>query len=402
MNIVASWWWLFLIAVVFFALGWCAARIDIRQLLAEARSMPRMYFEGLNHLLNDQPEKAIEAFMEVADKDKDPKSLDLHFALGTLFRRQGEFSRAIRIHKSLLERPSLSREERERAQFELAQDFHRAGLLDRAENLFNNMEGAKYEGHALSDLLEIYETEKKWMDAIRVTRQMEAVGKTPRFKEIAQYYCEMAQEAIVKKDYDEAQACIDNAFKEYKGCARAFLIKGDILLARNDLDGALASWNEISRHSPKTLSLAAGRVMKLCRDSGDTARMEYGMRLLSRWQDDDPSPDIFTALFSLSCALHAKEPKATIRMVKDEINKRPSLLNLNYLLEIQIAAAADPAERQSLTKVKELIVPYLKKLGFYRCSHCGFRSRHYYWRCPGCQKWETTEPKRNDAAAEQK
>jgi lipopolysaccharide biosynthesis regulator YciM len=391
-------WWLLLLALATgsFALGWVAARLDIRSMLAEARAMPKSYFEGLNHLLNDEPEKAINSFMVVADKDKDPKSLDLHFALGTMFRRQGEFSRAIRIHKSLLERPTLTKEERERAQFELAQDFHRAGLLDRAEKIFQELEGARFEGNALSDLLEIYETEKKWMEAIRVTRQMEAIAKTPHFKEIAHYYCEMAQEAIVKNELDEAMAYLDNAFGEYKACVRAYLLKGDILLARGEPDRALQAWAQIAPHHPEALGLAANRVMKVCRDSEDPEKVAYGLRLLARWQDDYPSPDIFSALFSLSCA--ANQPKTTIDMVKEEINKRPSLLNLNHLLEIQVATLKDPAERKNLAQVKELIVPYLKKLGFYRCTHCGFRSRHYYWRCPGCQKWETTEPKRSDAA----
>ncbi|MDR0587473.1 MAG: lipopolysaccharide assembly protein LapB [Burkholderiales bacterium] len=387
-------WWLLLIPAVFFTLGWVAARIDIRQLLTEARELPRTYFEGLNHLLNDEPEKAINAFMVAADKDKDSKSLDLHFALGTLFRRQGEFSRAIRIHKSLLERPSLTKEERERAQFELAQDFHRAGLLDRAEKIFQELEGAKFEGRALNDLLEIYETEKKWTEAIRVRKQMDDLAKTPSFKEIAQYYCELAQEAIVEGNLDAAREHLEHAFEEHRGCARAYLLKGDIAFTRNFTDKALSIWGSIASHAPGSLGLAADRVMKLFRDCESEEQRLHGIRLLASWQQEHPSPDIFTAVFELSRSFEPVEK--TIRRIKDEIDKRPSLINLNHLLDMQILNAQSQAEQQNLAQVKELITPYLKKTGFYRCSYCGFRSRNYYWRCPGCQKWETTNAHRND------
>ena len=124
-------WWLLPIPVLFFALGWIAARIDIKHLLTESRALPLSYFRGLNFLLNEQPDKAIESFIEVVKVD--PQTIDLHFALGSLFRRQGEIDRATRMHQNLLDRPDLPADKRQAAVFELAQDFHRAGLLDRAE-----------------------------------------------------------------------------------------------------------------------------------------------------------------------------------------------------------------------------------------------------------------------------
>lgn len=385
-------WWLLLIPVVFFALGWIAARIDIRQLLAEARELPKSYFAGLNHLLSDEPDQAIESFMSIADKDL--KTLDLHFALGTLFRRQGEFSRAIRIHQSLLERPALSEAQRERAKFELAQDFHRAGLLDRAETLFLDLEGTPFEHQALSDLLEIYETEKNWQEAIRVTRRMETVAQTPHFKEIAHYYCEISESALVHDELNKAEVALTEAFAEYRACVRAFLLKGDIAMARRKPDDALAAWEEIAIHQPAAVGLAAERIMRTCRDSNDASRIEYGIRLLSRWQAEYPSPDVFNALFVLGKIHDLAE--VTEHRVKDEADKRPTLVNLGYLMETQIAASEDKGVQQNLIRMKEIIAPYLRKVGFYRCGHCGFRARQYYWRCPGCQKWETMSTRRSD------
>src|SRR5499425_2163168 len=167
-------WWLLPIPVLFFALGWVAARIDIRHLLRESSALPMSYFRGLNFLLNEQPDKAIESFIEVVKVD--PQTIDLHFALGNLFRRQGEIDRAIRMHQNLLDRIDLPADKRQLAVFELAQDFHRAGLLDRAEELFTKLDGTPYEHPSLSHLISIYETEKDWPKAIVATRRMEALS----------------------------------------------------------------------------------------------------------------------------------------------------------------------------------------------------------------------------------
>src|SRR5437868_14797658 len=177
-----EYWWL-LGFTLFFCLGWIAARIDIRHLVHESRALPRSYFKGLNFLLNEQPDKAIESFIEVVKVD--PQTIDLHFALGSLFRRQGELDRAIRMHQNLLERPDLAADKRQAVIYELAQDFHRAGLLDRAEELYTRLEGTAFEHPSLSFLLSIYEQEKDWPKAITVTRRMEAIVKQPYHQESA-------------------------------------------------------------------------------------------------------------------------------------------------------------------------------------------------------------------------
>ena len=195
-------WWLLPIPAVFFALGWIAARIDIKHLLRESRALPLSYFRGLNFLLNEQPDKAIESFIEVVKVD--PQTIDLHFALGSLFRRQGEIDRAIRMHQNLLDRPTCRPTSASTATYELAQDFHRAGLLDRAEELFTKLNGTPFEHAALGHLISIYETEKDWAKAIAATRRMEEIAKQPYFKEIAQYHCEIAQAALLRADYAQA------------------------------------------------------------------------------------------------------------------------------------------------------------------------------------------------------
>src|SRR5512140_1256313 len=236
-------WWLLPLPAVFFALGWIAARIDIKHLLRESRALPLSYFRGLNFLLNEQPDKAIESFIVVVKVD--PQTIDLHFALGSLFRRQGEIDRAIRMHQNLLDRPDLTADKRQAVIFELAQDFHRAGLLDRAEELFTKLDGTPFEHASLGFLLSIYETEKDWPKAIAVTRRMEALAKQPYYKEIAHYQCELAQGALLKSDFDAARRDIDQALSEYRACTRAMMLLGDLEAQQGRDAQAIDAWQRI-------------------------------------------------------------------------------------------------------------------------------------------------------------
>jgi len=381
-------WWLLPIPAVFFGLGWMAARIDIKHLLRESRALPLSYFRGLNFLLNEQPDKAIESFIEVVKVD--PQTIDLHFALGSLFRRQGEIDRAIRMHQNLLDRPDLPADKRTMANYELAQDFHRAGLLDRAEELFTKLDGTPFEHSSIAHLISIYETEKDWNKAITATQRMEALAKQPYFKEIAQYRCELAQAALLESDYATAQRELDAAFAAYRGCARATMVAGDAQLQQGDVAGALTLWQKIETQNPAFLALAADRMADAWRKQGAVAQ---GIRVLRSYQAQYPSLDLLNALFTL--VLEHAGPDAAAGLIKDELVRNPTLLGLDRLLEAQLLAA--PADRRhDLELVKGLVAQHIKRLGMYKCDHCGFRAKQYYWRCPGCLKWETYSPKRTE------
>jgi lipopolysaccharide biosynthesis regulator YciM len=385
-------WWLLPIPALFFAMGWIAARIDIKHLLRESRALPLTYFRGLNFLLNEQPDKAIESFIEVVKVD--PQTIDLHFALGSLFRRQGETDRAIRMHQNLLDRPDLPADKRTMATYELAQDFHRAGLLDRAENLFNKLQGSPFEPTALGHLISIYETEKDWPKAIEATTRMEALARTPYFKEIAQYHCELAQAALLRADTATATAEIDKALAGHRACARANVLLGDLRVAQGDLRGAVEAWQRIESQNPTVLALVAERVADAFRKLDDRAT---GIRLLRNYHAQYPSLDVLNALFDL--VLEQEGATMAAELVKGELARNPTLIGLDRLLEAQLQSAP-PERRHDLELVKGLVGQHIKRLGMYRCEHCGFRARQYYWRCPGCQKWETYSPKRTESAQE--
>jgi lipopolysaccharide biosynthesis regulator YciM len=325
-------WWLLPIPAVFFGLGWMAARIDIKHLLRESRALPLSYFRGLNFLLNEQPDKAIESFIEVVKVD--PQTIDLHFALGSLFRRQGEIDRAIRMHQNLLDRPDLPADKRTMATYELAQDFHRAGLLDRAEGLFTRLDGTSFEHAALGHLISIYETEKDWNKAIAATRRMEDIAKQPYFKEIAQYHCELAQMAMLQGDGAATNSQLDAAFAAYRGCTRATLLSGDACAQQARPAEAIALWQRIESQNPAFLSLAADRIAEAYRQLGQAGQ---GIRVLRNYQSQYPSLDLLNTLFTLM--LEHDGPEAAAALIKDELARNPTLLGLDRLLEAQLLAA---------------------------------------------------------------
>ena len=380
-------WWL-LAVPIFFGLGWIAARVDIKQLLSESRTLPRAYFKGLNLLLNDQPDKAIDAFIEIVTLD--PETADMHFALGNLFRRRGEIERAIRVHQNLLARPDLPLDQRAHAQYELGMDYLKAGLLDRAEETFNSLVEGSYSVQARKALLEIYQREKEWTRAIEAASGLQSSGAGARQKEIAQFYCELAQDALVRSDLADAMALLDKGLHADRNSVRATMLLGDVLLAQGDVEGAIATWKRVEQQSVPHVALVAGRLMDGFRRVG---RPQEGVNLLRSYLAEASSIDLIEVVFKAVIELDGVD--AAKQLVLDELRRNPTLLGLDKLLEARLMDA--PAHIwEELSMVKNLIHGYTTKLARYQCSHCGFKARQYYWQCPGCSGWETYPPRRTE------
>ena len=380
-------WWLLGIPV-FFGLGWIAARVDIRQLLSESRSLPRGYFKGLNFLLNEQPDKAIDAFIEIVKLD--PETVELHFALGNLFRRRGETERAIRVHQNLLARPDLPLEHQVQAQFELGQDYLKAGLLDRAEETFNGLIDTQFGAQARRALLEIYQREKEWHRAIDAARALQESGAGGRQKEIAQFYCEIAQDELVHTNSDTALQVLDQALAADRKSVRATMLLGDVHLARGDTEAALLTWRRVEQQSVPHVALVAQRLMDGYRILG---RPQEGMNLLKSYLAEASSVDLLEVVFKAVLELDGIE--AANQLVSDELRRTPTLLALDKFLEARMMKAQVEV-RPELSLVKNLVHGYAQKLARYQCSHCGFKARQFYWQCPGCSQWETYPPRRTE------
>lgn len=380
-------WWLLGIPL-FFTLGWLAARIDIRQLLSESRSLPRGYFKGLNFLLNEQPDKAIDAFIDIVRLD--PEAVELHFALGNLFRRRGETERAIRVHQNLVQRPDLPSDQKTQAMFELGQDYLKAGLLDRAEETFNQLVSGPFEVQARRALLEIYQREKEWARAIDAAYALQEAGAGGRQKEIAQFYCEIAQDELARCNTEAALAVLEKALAIDRLSVRAVILMGDVYQSIGETDKAVTAWLRVEQQSVPHVALVAQRLMDAYRK---LERPQEGLNLLKNYLEEAPSVDLLEVVFKATIELDTVA--AANQLVSDELRRTPTLLGLEKLLDARLIEVS-PEFRPELSLVKNLVHGYAQKLSRYQCSHCGFKTRQFYWHCPGCSRWETYPPRRTE------
>ncbi len=376
-------YWQLLFLPLFFALGWAAARVDIKHVVKESRSLPQSYFQGLNFLLNEQPDRAIESFVEAVKVD--PQTIELHFALGGLFRRRGEFERAIRMHQGLIERDDLPQHFKLSALEELGRDFLKAGLLDRAEEVFERLKDSEKVEDAKRNLLEIYQLEKNWEKAILMA------GELPDFasqKEIAQFFCELGAAEIIRSHYELGAQHLHMALEKNRKCVRANLLLGDMASAQNRVEEAIDYWQKIESQNPAYLSLVAHRLMEAFRKLGQTAQ---GLQLLKGYLEHYHSLDLLDVVFQLM--IECETPEAAYNLVREELKRNPTLIGFDKLIEARLLLTP-PEFLADLDLAKTIIQGYTRRLARYSCGECGFKARQFYWRCPACGEWETYAPKR--------
>jgi len=393
-------WWLLVLPLVF-GLGWMAARLDLRQLISEQGALPRSYFKGLNFLLNEQPDQAIDAFIEVARLD--PETTELHFALGALFRRRGETERAIRVHQNLATRPDLPEPEREHALYELGQDFLRAGLLDRAEESLRRLMSGPYAASAKRVLLELYEVEKEWQKAIDAARELQALEQKDYRVQIAQFCCELAQDALQKKNPEDAVAWLRRAVEENPANVRAPILLGDVAMAGGDARGALGHWLGIETQDAAYLPLVADRVVKAYGTLGEQGQAIDWLRGLLK---GNLAPELLDTAYRTE--LEVNGPEAAAALMREQLRRQPTLLALTKYFEAQAAGmpaveaatangdAVAEDEASEVGAIRDLLQLRTRNLARYTCRECGFRARLFYWQCPGCNRWETYAPRRSE------
>ncbi len=378
-------WWLVALPL-FFGMGWIAARIDIKSLLSESRAMPSSYFRGLNFLLNEQPDKAIESFLQVAKEN--PQTVELQFALGSLFRRRGEVDRAIRMHQDLVNREDLPPEERRQASFELSQDYFKAGLLDHAEEVLARMAESDPSPEVHRHLLDIYIQEKDWEKAIEAAKKLEVSAKRNYQKEIANYYCELAIMAQIHGRTAEAEAMLSKALEANRKCVRANLLRGEWLARAGKHEQALVAWKAIEAQDPAYFGLAAEGMVESYEALGRPAE---GLTLLRGLQHSYPGLDLLNVVYQTTAQIEGDD--AAYRLVRDEVRRNPTLVGLDRLIDAEFARA--PAERrQDLQLMKDLVHSHAQALAVYLCENCGFKARQFFWQCPACGGWETFPPRR--------
>lgn len=378
---------LWLLLPVAAATGWLAAGRSARRATAApaSPSLRSDYFRGLNYLLEDQPDKAIEVFVKVLEVDSE--TVETHVALGNLFRRRGEVDRAIRIHQNLIARTTLRASERGEALLELGQDYMRAGLLDRAEGLFQELvRSPPFGPRALQHLVDIYQQEKDWDRAAEAAQQLERLSGRPFGSVIAHFYCEQAEERGRAGDLEGALQRVQRALDASSQCVRASMIEGGLLERAGDPRGAIRALKRVEQQDPDYVPEVIDPLLRCFEALGRPGDMEdYLAYLLERYGGTSPA----LALAELRARREGRE--AAVRFLTEQLRLRPSVRGLDRLIHLSLAQV-DGTARDNLLILKDLTRQLLEGRPVYRCEHCGFSGRALHWQCPSCKQWGRVKP----------
>jgi lipopolysaccharide biosynthesis regulator YciM len=362
-----------------FAAGWLASRFDLHQWRLEGRRAPKAVFRGLNQLLNEQQDRAIDSFIEAVQND--PDTSELHFALGNLFRRRGDYDRAVRVHEHLLARGDLSQKDRDRAQHALALDFLKAGLLDRAEAALRQLEDSAFADEARQALLGIFERARDWPQAIAMAEQLDKEHAGAYQTRLAHFLCEMAAAATKRQDFDEAMQLLQRARKRAPHAPRPGVEIAALQQLQQQPDAALDTLLALSSVHPQTLPLVAHPIAQLAQQTG---RGDAVRALLQQSQPTPPSLDVTEAIASLSA-----DPAAARGTYLQHLESAPSLVVAARWLAGE--GLGEPAQQTLVQRALDQATQPLKR---YRCAACGFEAKLYFWQCPGCQNWDSYPTRR--------
>lgn len=374
---------LLLLPVAMYFGWWLARSFERRGLQKRNRMFSDQYFQGLNYLLNEQPDKAIAVFLELAEVNQD--TVETHMALGSLFRRRGEVDRAIRFHQNIIAKPGLGSEQRTQALLELGEDYMRAGLLDRAERLFSELiETDAHTPSALRSLLEIYQQEKDWEKALEQAQRLEQVSGEHMGHVMAQFSCELAENALAENDREGARRHLRQARRNDPRCVRARFLLADIAMMENDPASALDLYEEITE-------LDDDYIPELLDDYGEAATAAGAIERYRAKLDEWAARYKGISLILQLTEFIAKEQggDAAGQFLVESLTNKPSVKGLDRLIELKATGNLDTASSDDI--LKAVTTRLLARQPRYRCHHCGFSGQTHHWLCPSCRHWNTTK-----------
>lgn len=390
MAFVTEWFWFFLLLPIAALSGWVIGRRGgERHSDTQVSRLSTTYFRGLNYLLNEQPDKAIELFLHIAELDKD--TFETQVALGHLFRRRGEVDRAIRLHQGLVQRADLSDQQKVQALLALGEDYMKSGLLDRAETVFTDLARIDERApQALRHLIGIYQAERDWAKAIENATRFEAVTDEPMGRLIAQFECELADRLRSAGDADGARAAVVRAYAADSGSVRAGMLEGRIEIDAGNDAAAIRAFERAARHDPDFLPELLGPLLAAYNRVGD---MPGARNFLSQMTEHYRGVAPVLALTRL--VEQEEGVRAARTYLARELKDRPSVRGEAALIDLTLADNADPvATLQELRLITEQL---LVRNPSYRCKQCGFGARSHHWQCPSCKEWGTIKPLLNYA-----
>ncbi|MFZ2738718.1 MAG: lipopolysaccharide assembly protein LapB [Burkholderiaceae bacterium] len=375
--------WILLGLPLAFLLGWLASRLDLRQLRIENQQAPKAYFKGLNFLLNEQQDQAIDAFIEAVQND--PDTSELHFALGNLFRRRGEYERAVRVHEHLLSRGDISRNDHHRAQYALALDYLKAGLLDHAESALLKLEGTAFEAQARLARLANYERSRDWAQAAQITQQLEQSDQGNFQSRQAHYLCEQANTLLASGQLEQAKTLLQQAIQIEPQAARPRIELAALLSSQGQLAEACNALEQALSSSPAAAPLIATALAKAAIAAKRSAQ---ALELLKACYRQDAWLDVLDAIVQLEASIEAPSPTARDWYVH-HLEREPSLVAAAKWIE------GEKLEHEQFhPQVQRALDQAIKPLIRYRCAACGFEAKQHFWHCPGCQAWDSYPARR--------
>lgn len=378
--------WILIGLPLAFALGWLASRLDLRQLRLENQRTPKAYFRGLNHLLQGEQDAAIDAFIEAVQID--PDTAELHFALGNLFRRRGEYERAVRVHEHLLSRADISQDDRDRAQHALSLDYLKAGLLDRAEEALRQLDGTRFETQAHLALLAIYERSRDWVQAAHMAARLEAGDPGSFAQRRAHYLCEQAQALQLQGQRDAATEQLHQALAVAPQSARPRWMLAQALQENGEHEAAFEALMTLFEQVPAFIPLLAPQLLPFART---LAQAQRAVDCLQTAYANQGTLDILDALVALqnspllAPALDAQQSLDTVRdAYLRHLERTPSLVAASRWM-----ASERLEHEQYHPQIQQALDHAALPLTRYRCAACGFEAQRHFWQCPGCQAWDS-------------
>jgi lipopolysaccharide biosynthesis regulator YciM len=382
------WWVLLLPSAALF--GWVIGRRGgERHSDSQVSKLSTTYFRGLNYLLNEQPDKAIELFLHIAELDKE--TFETQVALGHLFRRRGEVDRAIRLHQALVQRSDLSDAQKVQAMLALGEDYMRSGLLDRAETVFSDL--AKIDQRApqaLRHLIGIYQAERDWPKAIENATRYEAATGEPMGKLIGQFECELAERLRGNGDIEGARAAVARAYQADSASVRAGMIEGRIDLEAGNDGSAIRALERAARHDADYLPEILPPLLAAYARVGDNSGARAFLSEMSEHYRG------ISPVLALARLVENEDGVSAARTyLAQQLKDRPSVRGEAALIDLTLAEQADPTT--TLQDLKHITDQLLVRNPSYRCTRCGFGARSHHWQCPSCKEWATVKPLLNYA-----
>lgn len=363
--------------------GWILAKSTTRRGERKRNlNFSNRYFQGLNYLLDEQPDKAIAVFIEMAEVTSD--TVETHLALGSLFRRRGEVERAIRVHQNIISKPGLDERQKTRALLELGEDYMRAGLLDRAEKLFKELtERESHTPSALRHLLDIYQQEKDWQQALQHAQQLESVTDEKMGLVMAHFCCEMAEIDLVENKPAAARKHLRQARRYFPESIRARFILARIANAQEMYTEALDVYEEIASMDMEYIHELLPDYLESARKAGTFPR---ALTSMESWTE---AYDGISLLLSLTSVIREDQGiEAATHHLAEALTQRPSVKGLDRLIELKLEGGPEAESGDEI--LRAVAQKLLARQPSYRCTHCGYAGHSHHWQCPSCKSWSTT------------